>query len=103
MRFWQADCQWLWAIEIASFLKKNKTDKMGDFANLCVGHLSRKQIRNYIEKLVENGMLAYTGEGKIRTYSLSKRYENEIALITKAVEIGLNEINKQVKGQKNGQ
>lgn len=72
---------------------------MGDFANLFVGHLSRKQIRSYIEKLVKNGMLAYIGEGKMRTYSLSKRYESEIALITKAVEIGLNEISRQVKDQ----
>ena len=52
-------------------------------------YVSRKQIRSYIEKLVENGMLFYTGEGKMRTYSLSKRYESEMALITKAVKIGL--------------
>ena len=52
-------------------------------------YVSRKQIRSYIEKLVENGMLFYTGEGKMRTYSLSKRHESEMALITKAVEIGL--------------
>ena len=52
-------------------------------------YISRKHIRSYIEKLVENGMLSYTGEGKMRTYSLSKRYESEMALITKAVEIGL--------------
>lgn len=63
-------------------------------------YVSRKQIRSYIEKLVENGMLSYTGEGKMRTYSLSKRYESEMALITKAVEIGLNEMKKQAKGQK---
>lgn len=88
---------------VASFLKKNKTAKMGDFANLFVGHLSRKQIRSYIEKLVENGMLSYAGDGKMRTYSLSKRYESEMALISKAVEIGLNEMSKQAKDQKKGQ
>lgn len=88
---------------VASFLKKNKTAKMGDFANLFVGRLSRKQIRNYIEKLVENGMLSFAGDGKMRTYSLSKRYESEMALIARAVEIGLNEMSKQVKDQKKGQ
>ena len=88
---------------VASFLKKNKTAKMGNFANLFVGHLSRKQIRSHIEKFVENGMLAYNGEGKMRTYSLSKRYESEIALITKAVEIGLYEMSRQAKGQKKDQ
>ena len=88
---------------VASFLKKNKTAKMGDFANLFIGHLSRKQIRSYIEKLVENGMLSFAGDGKMRTYSLSKRYESEMALISKAVEIGLNEMSKQAKDQKKGQ
>ena len=57
----------------------------------------------YIDKLVECGMLSYDGEGKMRTYSLSKRYENEMALITKAVQIGLDEMYKQEKGQKTGQ
>jgi ATP-dependent DNA helicase RecG len=88
---------------VASFLKKNKTAKMGDFANLFIGHLSRKQIRSYIEKLVENGMLSFAGDGKMRTYSLSKSYESQMALITKAVEIGLNEMSKQAKDQKKGQ
>lgn len=48
-------------------------------------------------------MLSYDGEGKMRTYSLSKRYENEMALITKAVQIGLDEMYKQEKGRKTGQ
>lgn len=85
---------------VTSFLHKNKSAKMGDFAGLFSGHLSRKQIRIYIEKLVENGMLSYEGDGKMRIYSLSQRYENEMALISKAVQIGLDEINKQAKGQK---
>ncbi len=88
---------------VSSFLKKHKSAKMGDFANLFSGHLSRKQIRTYIEKLVESGLLSYDGEGKMRTYSLSKRYENEMALITKAVQIGLDEMSKQAKGQKTDQ
>ena len=33
----------------------------------------------------------------------NKRYENEMALITKAVQIGLDEMYKQEKGQKTGQ
>ena len=45
-------------------------------------------------------MLSYEGDGKIRTYSLSKKYISEIALITKAVQIGLDEMSKEVKGQK---
>lgn len=33
-------------------------------------------------------------DGKMRTYSLSKKYESQMALITKAVEIGLNEMSR---------
>ena len=57
---------------VSSYLKKNKSAKMGDFASLFSGHLSRKQIRGYIGKLVESGMLSYDGDGKMRTYSLNK-------------------------------
>jgi len=88
---------------IASFLKNNTSAKMGDFVDLFAGHLSRKQIRNSIDKLVDRGMLTYEGDGKSRSYSLSRRYEDEMALINKAVEIGLNEIRKLSKGQKKDQ
>ena len=88
---------------VASFLKNNQVAKMGDFANLFIGHLSRKQVRAYIEKLVDSDMLSYDGDGKMRTYFLSKKYMNEIALITKAVQIGLDEMSKQSKGQKKDQ
>ena len=88
---------------IASFLKNNTSAKMGDFVNLLSGNLSRKQIRTYIEKLVDNGILTFEGEAKMRTYSLSRKYKDEMALINKAVEIGLIEIREQTKGQKNGQ
>lgn len=74
---------------IASFLRKNNAAKMGDFVQLFAGHLSRKQTRTFIDKLVNNGMLSSEGDGKSRTYSLSKQYEKEMALINKSVEIGL--------------
>lgn len=85
---------------IASFLRKNNAAKMGDFVLLFAGHLSRKQTRSFIEKLVGNGMLSSKGDGKGRTYFLSKQYEREMSLLNKAVEIGLSEISKQLKDQK---
>lgn len=84
---------------IASFLRKNNAAQVQLFA----GHLSRKQTRTFIDKLVNNGMLSSEGDGKSRTYSLSKQYEKEMALINKTVEIGLTELSKQLKGQKNDQ
>ena len=44
-------------------------------------------------------MLSSKGEGKGRTYSLSKKYEMEMSLINEAVKIGLKEMIK-TKGQK---
>lgn len=86
---------------VSSFLSRNKAAKMGDFAQLFAGHLSRKQTRSFIDKLVDREMLSSEGEGKGRTYSLSKKYEMEMSLINEAVKIGLKEMIK-TKGQKNG-
>jgi hypothetical protein len=68
---------------------------------LFAGHLSRKQTSSFIDKLVDSEMLSSEGEGKGRTYSLSKKYEMEMSLINEAVKIGLKEMSK-TKGQKNG-
>lgn len=86
---------------VSSFLSRNKAAKMGDFAQLFAGHLSRKQTRSFIDKLVDSEILSSEGEGKGRTYSLSKKYEMEMSLINEAVKIGLKEMSK-TKGQKNG-
>lgn len=67
---------------------------------LFSGHLSRKQARGYIEKLVEEQMLKQDGDGKMRSYSLSEQYESRMAILSQAVEIGLNAINERSKGQK---
>lgn len=84
---------------MASYLTKRPQAKMGEFAEMFAGHLSRKQIRSYVDKLVEAGFLEFTGEKTHRQYSLSKKYKDQQALIHTALEIGLNEIDKIGKGQ----
>lgn len=81
-----------------SFL--NEKIYIGDFVELFSGHLSRKQVRGYIEKLVEGQMLKQDGDGKMRSYSLSEQYESRMAILSQAVEIGLNAMNERSKGQK---
>lgn len=71
-----------------------------DFVELFSGHLSRKQVRGYIEKLVEEQMLKQDGDGKMRSYSLSEQYESRMSILSQAIEIGLNAINERSKGQK---
>jgi hypothetical protein len=86
---------------------KNKEDRekiVSLSARRNVHVVCRHKDESLITRVIEErGMLSYVGDGKMRTYSLSKRYESQIALITKAVEIGLNEISRQAKDQNNGQ
>ena len=72
---------------------------MGEFVELFSGHLSRKQIRIIVEKLVDLEMLTYKGEKNMRYYFLGKKYKESVELLDKALTIGLNEIKKQGKGQ----
>lgn len=45
-------------------------------------------------------MLKQDGDGKMRSYSLSEQYESRMAILSLAVEIGLNAMNERSKGQK---
>ena len=85
---------------VSSYLYKNRTAKMGNFVELFSGHLSRKQVRGYIEKLVEEQMLKSDGDGKMRSYALSEQYESKMAILNQAVVIGLNAMTERSKGQK---
>ncbi|HKM12996.1 MAG TPA: hypothetical protein PL115_05310 [Bacteroidales bacterium] len=60
---------------ISSFIEKGGKAKMGDFVNLFAGYLSRKQVRNFVDKLVNKGVLSYKGERNQRTYYLSEKYK----------------------------
>ena len=88
---------------IALFLGKNGQAKMGDFVNLFSGHLSRKQIRAFVDKLVNTKMLSFQGERNQRVYFLSDAYKGRMDILNKAIEIGLDEIGKRIKGQQKGQ
>lgn len=84
---------------MTSFLSKHGKAKMGEFVELFSGHLSRKQIRTIVDKLVDLEMLSYKGEKNMRYYFLGKKYKESVELIDKALTIGLNEIKKLEKGQ----
>ena len=73
-------------------------------SSLWQGGLVRKD-RGHFYKRTKGSLcvgISTYGDGKMRTYSLSKRYESGMALITKAVEIGLTEMSEQTKVQKKG-
>lgn len=74
------------------FLEKNNYAKMTDFVALFAGHLSKKQVRVYVEKLVSAGILSYIGETSARKYLIGDKFREQQAIINKAIAIGLSEM-----------
>ena len=57
---------------------------MGEFVNLFDGHLSRKQVRTFIQQLVDNQILISEGKGYGTSYSLGNDYKKKDELMNKA-------------------
>lgn len=88
---------------VSMYLNKQEKAKMGEFVKLFEGHLSRKQVRNFIEKMTKKSLLSQFGEGNGRYYHLSEMYKTSSAILNEAVKIGIEEINKRIKGPKKDQ
>lgn len=80
---------------IASYLSKNEKAKMGDFVNLFGDHLTRKQIRNVVKECLKRDYLTSEGKGFGTYYFLSKTFEKENELISRALSIGIEELQKR--------
>ena len=74
---------------VTPFLMKYKVAKMGDFVKLLDSHMTRRQIRIYVQKLVDQKLLMATGVGAGTRYMLSEEYLKNIEMLGKAMEIGL--------------
>lgn len=72
-----------------------KKAKMKDFVSVLGSHMSRKQVRNTINLLVEQGILSKDGIGSGTIYYLSDNYINNSIIISKALEIGIEELKKR--------
>lgn len=72
-----------------------KTAKMKDFVSILESHMSRKQVRNTINLLVEKKILLKEGVGSGTIYSVSENYINNSIMISKALEIGLEELKRR--------
>lgn len=72
-----------------------KTAKMKDFVSILDSHMSRKQVRNTINLLVEKKILSKEGVGSGTIYSVSENYINNSIMISKALEIGLEELKRR--------
>ena len=77
---------------ILPYLKRYGKAKMGDFVNLLDGHLTRRQVRVYIQQMVEHGILDQTGKGSGTSKNKSENYKKNSELIDKALDIGFKEL-----------
>lgn len=80
---------------ILPFLSKYGKAKMGDFAKLLEGHLTRRQVRVYIQQMVDRKVLVSEGKGSGTTYHVSDDYVKSTVIFSKALSLGLEELRKR--------
>lgn len=90
---------------IIPFLTKYNKAKMGDFVKLLDGHLTRRQVRVYIQHMVDQNILTASGKGYGTYYEISNNYKRNSVLIDKAFILGIEELKKrgELKGPNNDQ
>lgn len=80
---------------IAPFLMKYGKAKMGDFVSLCEGHLTRRQMKVYVQQMVKDSILVPEGKGSGTFYKISNQYMESSVVFSKALNIGLEELKKR--------
>ena len=71
--------------------------KMKDLASLLEGHLTRRQVRLQVAKLVEAHILNKEGKGAGTIYKLSKEYFERSEIMKEALKIGMEELLRRAK------
>lgn len=77
---------------IRPYLEQYKSAKIGDFEKLLEGHLTRRQIRVYVQKLIELNILSSFGKGSGMRYALSDAFLERAQICDEALKIGLEEL-----------
>ncbi|WP_454999699.1 ATP-binding protein [Capnocytophaga gingivalis] len=80
---------------IMPHLAKFEKAKMKDFAKLLEGHLTYRQVRTIIDKLVDLQHLIKEGEGAATTYRIAEKYIENSALMVRALNLGMEEMKKR--------
>lgn len=82
---------------IQMYLTKHQKAKMGDFVNLFEGHITRRKIKYFVEKMLDADLLKNIGSGSGTRYILSDNHKERMQLINEAVQIGFEELKKRGK------
>lgn len=80
---------------IIPHLTKFGKAKMKDFAKLLEGHLTRRQVRTIIDKLVDSQLIIKEGEGASTIYKIAEKYIKNSALVARAFDLGIEEMKKR--------
>jgi len=85
---------------VTQYLSKEEKAKMKELVNLFNGRLSRRQVRVRIDKFVEEKMLNREGHGSATKYGIGENYIKEMDVFSKALTIGMKELEKKNKNDK---
>ncbi len=80
---------------ILRHLQRYDKAKMSDFVELFEDRLTRKQVRYSVKKLVDKKDLKQEGSGKSTIYSVGDNYINTMKILSKAIDIGIEEMRKK--------
>lgn len=70
-------------------LEKYKKAKRADILKIIGDHVSDKQLRTFLDKLVTDRMLKAEGNTNARVYMLGEKYLQNSAIINEAINRGL--------------
>ena len=79
---------------VAQHLNEFKTAKMKDFELLFLNFMTRERVKYTVYSLVQNGFLSKKGKGFTTEYSVGKAIENISGILSRAVELGIEEMKK---------
>ena len=80
---------------LAPYLLKYGKAKKAEIMRIVGEHLSEKQLRKYIDTLLDNGMLRKEGKRGNTTYYIGDNYIKQANILDEALKIGLSQMQKE--------
>lgn len=82
---------------LAPYLLKYGKAKKAEIMRIVGEHLTEKQLRKYIDTLLDRGMLRKEGERGNTVYYIGENYIKEANILNEALKIGLSQMQKEGK------
>lgn len=80
---------------VIPYLLEYKSAKMGDFVKLFEGHLTRKQVRMFVQQMIDENILSSEGKASGTRYRISDAYKKGAGFLGKVISVGLEELKKR--------